>query len=96
LFVGRRCLCDFEARREEGKAPRAAQTERPRALLFVDDEPIDLLLETAKLCGVDPARYLREAALADARGEVLLPDPSRTDRAYAQDGELVKTGEGET
>jgi hypothetical protein len=31
------------------------------------------LLETAKLCGVDPARYLREAALADARGEVLLP-----------------------
>jgi transposase len=31
------------------------------------------LIETAKLCGVDPARYLREAALADARGEVLLP-----------------------
>jgi hypothetical protein len=31
------------------------------------------LLETAKLCGVDPALYLREAALADARGEVLLP-----------------------
>jgi transposase len=31
------------------------------------------LLETAKLEGVDPARYLREAALADARGEVLLP-----------------------
>jgi transposase len=31
------------------------------------------LLETAKLAGVDPARYLREAALADARGEVLLP-----------------------
>lgn len=31
------------------------------------------LLETAKLVGVDPARYLREAALADARGEVLLP-----------------------
>jgi len=27
----------------------------------------------AKLCGIDPARYLREAALADARGEVLLP-----------------------
>ncbi len=25
------------------------------------------LLETAKLRGVDPARYLREAALADAR-----------------------------
>lgn len=41
------------------------------------------LLETAKLCGVDPARYLREAALADARGEVLLPlgliDPARVD-----------------
>lgn len=31
------------------------------------------LLETAKLVGVDPAHYLREAALADARGEVLLP-----------------------
>lgn len=31
------------------------------------------MLETAKLCGVDPARYLREAALAEARGEVLLP-----------------------
>jgi len=31
------------------------------------------LLETAKLAGVDPAKYLREAALADARGEVLLP-----------------------
>jgi hypothetical protein len=31
------------------------------------------LLETAKLVGVDPAKYLREAALADARGEVLVP-----------------------
>jgi transposase len=31
------------------------------------------LLETAKLCGIDPAKYLREAALAAARGEVLLP-----------------------
>lgn len=31
------------------------------------------LLETAKLCGVDPARYLRDAAMADARGDVLLP-----------------------
>jgi transposase len=31
------------------------------------------LLETAKLAGVDPTNYLREAALADARGEVLLP-----------------------
>jgi hypothetical protein len=30
------------------------------------------LLETAKIAGVDPARYLREAALADARGDVLL------------------------
>lgn len=43
------------------------------------------LLETAKLCGVDPARYLREAALADARGEVLLPhdliEPSQVDSA---------------
>jgi transposase len=27
------------------------------------------LLETAKLCGVDPKRYLREAALAALRGE---------------------------
>jgi transposase len=31
------------------------------------------LLETAKLHGVDAATYLRDAALADARGEVLLP-----------------------
>ena len=31
------------------------------------------LLETAKLAGVGPATYLREAALADARGEALLP-----------------------
>lgn len=31
------------------------------------------VLETAKLEGVDPATYLREAALASARGEVLLP-----------------------
>jgi len=31
------------------------------------------LLETAKLVGVEPARYLREAALAADRGEVLLP-----------------------
>jgi hypothetical protein len=27
------------------------------------------LLETAKLCGVEPKRYLREAALAALRGE---------------------------
>ena len=32
------------------------------------------LLETAKLVGVDPAKYLRAAALADARETVLLPD----------------------
>ncbi len=31
------------------------------------------LIETAKLVGIDPAKYLRAAALADARGEVLLP-----------------------
>lgn len=31
------------------------------------------LLETAKLQGIDAAAYLREAALADTRGEVLLP-----------------------
>jgi transposase len=31
------------------------------------------LLETAKLQGVDPARYLREAAIAAARSAVLLP-----------------------
>ena len=31
------------------------------------------LLEAAKLCGVDPATYLREAARANSRGEVLLP-----------------------
>jgi transposase len=31
------------------------------------------LLETAKLHDVDPTRYLREASLADARGEAMLP-----------------------
>jgi hypothetical protein len=31
------------------------------------------LIEKAKLAGVDPAAYLRAAALADAHGEVLLP-----------------------
>jgi transposase len=31
------------------------------------------LMETAKLVGVDPATYLREAALAHSRGETLLP-----------------------
>ncbi|MGH7293801.1 MAG: hypothetical protein ACRELB_02655 [Polyangiaceae bacterium] len=31
------------------------------------------LAETAKLAGVDPAKYLREAAFADVRGELLLP-----------------------
>ena len=31
------------------------------------------LIETAKLVGVEPARYLREAALAAARDVVLLP-----------------------
>jgi transposase len=31
------------------------------------------LLETAKLAGVDPAKYLREAALASGRGQLLLP-----------------------
>lgn len=41
------------------------------------------LLETAKLCGVDPARYLREAALADARGEILLPHEFATMTAAA-------------
>ena len=36
------------------------------------------LLETAKLARVDPAQYLRDAALADARGEILLPEPPFT------------------
>jgi transposase len=31
------------------------------------------LLETAKLVGVDPAKYLRAAVLADARDAVLMP-----------------------
>jgi transposase len=39
------------------------------------------LLETAKLRGVDPAAYLRDAVVAAARGEVLLPEdaPARGD-----------------
>lgn len=43
------------------------------------------LFETAKLLGVDPARYVREAALADARGEVLLsfgPHRGQLNRAH--------------
>ena len=32
------------------------------------------VLETAKLHALDPAAYLRAAVLADARGEILLPD----------------------
>jgi hypothetical protein len=31
------------------------------------------LLETAKLASVDPAKYLREAALASGSGQLLLP-----------------------
>ncbi len=31
------------------------------------------LLETSKIHNVDPARYLRDAALADTHGEILLP-----------------------
>jgi transposase len=32
------------------------------------------LLETAKIVGIAPATYLRGAALASSRGEVLLPE----------------------
>jgi transposase len=49
------------------------------------------LLETAKLCGVDPARYLREAALADARGEVLLPQ-QLADRAALEATQTAGAG----
>ena len=35
------------------------------------------LLETAKLAGGNPAEYLREAALANARDDVLLPTDYR-------------------
>jgi transposase len=38
------------------------------------------LLETAKLCGVDPRAYLRQAALAALRGEApLLPRQMKAD-----------------
>jgi transposase len=37
------------------------------------------LLETAKLAGIHPAAYLRAAAIADARGEVLLPGDFTTE-----------------
>jgi transposase len=36
------------------------------------------LIETAKLVGVDPSEYLREAVLAARRGQVLLPHDFRT------------------
>jgi transposase len=38
------------------------------------------LLETAKLVCVDPAQYLRAAAIADARGDVLLPTDVTADQ----------------
>ncbi len=49
--------------------------EARRALQWIGSlyEIDDRAEETAKLHGIDPASYLREAALADARGEVLLP-----------------------
>ena len=39
------------------------------------------LLETAKLHGIDPARYLREAAIAASRGVTLLPHDLATSAA---------------
>lgn len=42
------------------------------------------LLETSKLAGIDPAKYLREAALSDARGEVLLPADMSCQESSAQ------------
>ena len=38
------------------------------------------LMETAKLCGVDPKRYLREAALAAVRGDPL-PLPGQLEQS---------------
>jgi transposase len=38
------------------------------------------LMETAKLCGVDPKRYLREAALAALRREPI-PLPNQLERS---------------
>jgi hypothetical protein len=37
------------------------------------------VIETAKLAGIDPAAYLRAVAIADARGQVLLPDQFLTE-----------------
>jgi hypothetical protein len=65
-----------------GRPARSPNLQIPRhapAILSVTSRTeiaalFDTLLETAKLVGIDPANYLREAALADARGEVLLAD----------------------
>jgi transposase len=38
------------------------------------------LMETAKLCGVDPKRYLREAALAALRGDSI-PLPNQLEQS---------------
>jgi len=47
------------------------------------------VLETAKLVGFDPAEYLRDAALADARSEVLLPADMRSDRCVESEAALI-------
>ena len=52
------------------------------------------LLETAKLHGIDPARYLREAAIAASRGVTLLPQASPETRPEhpARDMSLDRSG----
>jgi hypothetical protein len=55
----------------EGLAPRSLSTFYTR-------------LETAKLVAIDPAKYLRGAALADCRGEVLCSADMKHPKSYTR------------
>jgi hypothetical protein len=48
---------------------------RPILPFLTDPSVVEIMLNIrySKIRNVDPARYLHQAALADARGEVLLP-----------------------
>jgi hypothetical protein len=56
-----------------GKAAAYVVANGDRLTRFLGAAVSYTLLETAKLVGVDPVQYLRDAALADGRGQVLLP-----------------------
>jgi hypothetical protein len=64
--------------------PRRCAPHRPPRARFVGAERLSVgRAATAKEVAVDPAKYLRNAALADARGEVLMPQTWRVSSAGA-------------